>query len=51
MFKLKEYNTDAKTESLAGITTFLTMMYLVIVNPVLLSSAGVPVVEVVTATI
>ncbi|MBU3570607.1 NCS2 family permease [Priestia aryabhattai] len=51
MFKLKEYNTDAKTEILAGITTFLTMLYIVIVNPVILSSAGVPFDQVFTATI
>lgn len=51
MFKLKEYNTDAKTEILAGITTFLTMIYIVIVNPVILSSAGVPFNQVFTATI
>ncbi|MBU8853914.1 NCS2 family permease [Priestia megaterium] len=51
MFKLKEYNTDAKTEILAGITTFLTMIYIVIVNPVILSSAGVPFDQVFTATI
>ncbi|WP_339995218.1 NCS2 family permease [Priestia aryabhattai] len=51
MFKLKEYNTDTKTEILAGITTFLTMIYIVIVNPVILSSAGVPFDQVFTATI
>ena len=51
MFKLKEYNTDAKTEILAGITTFLTMIYIIIVNPVILSSAGVPFDQVFTATI
>ncbi|NGY90179.1 NCS2 family permease [Bacillus megaterium] len=51
MFKLKEYNTDAKTEILAGITTILTMIYIVIVNPVILSSAGVPFDQVFTATI
>ncbi len=45
MFRLKEYNTDAKTEILAGITTFLTMIYIVIVNPVILSSAGVPLIK------
>ena len=42
MFKLKENQTNAKTEILAGITTFLTMVYIVIVNPVILSDAGVP---------
>lgn len=42
MFKLQEANTNAKTEVLAGITTFLTMVYIVVVNPVILSDAGVP---------
>jgi AGZA family xanthine/uracil permease-like MFS transporter len=35
MFKLKENNTTAKTEIMAGITTFLTMVYIVIVNPII----------------
>ncbi|MDQ0243793.1 AGZA family xanthine/uracil permease-like MFS transporter [Bacillus fengqiuensis] len=51
MFKLKEYNTNVKTEILAGITTFLTMVYIVIVNPIILSDAGVPFEQVFTATI
>ena len=51
MFKLKEHNTNAKTEILAGLTTFLTMVYIVIVNPVILSDAGVPFEQVFTATI
>ncbi|WP_110111605.1 NCS2 family permease [Bacillus sp. CGMCC 1.16541] len=51
MFKLKEANTNAKTEVVAGITTFLTMVYIVIVNPVILSDAGVPFDQVFTATI
>ncbi|WP_456272004.1 NCS2 family permease [Bacillus sp. AK031] len=51
MFKLKEHNTNAKTEVIAGITTFLTMVYIVIVNPVILSDAGVPFEQVFTATI
>ena len=51
MFKLKENNTNAKTELLAGITTFLTMVYIVIVNPVILADAGVPFEQVFTATI
>lgn len=43
LFKLKEHNTDAKTEILAGITTFLSMAYILIVNPLMLSGrdAGV----------
>jgi adenine/guanine/hypoxanthine permease len=51
MFKLKENNTNAKTELLAGLTTFLTMVYIVIVNPVILADAGVPFEQVFTATI
>lgn len=51
MFKLKEHNTNIKTEILAGITTFLTMAYIVVVNPIILSSAGVPVDQVFMATI
>ncbi len=51
MFKLSEYKTNAKTEILSGLTTFLTMVYIVIVNPVILSDAGVPFQQVFTATI
>ncbi|TYR79772.1 NCS2 family permease [Priestia megaterium] len=51
MFKLAQYNTNAKTEILAGITTFLTMVYIVVVNPVILSDAGVPFDQVFMATI
>ncbi|MBP2242199.1 AGZA family xanthine/uracil permease-like MFS transporter [Cytobacillus eiseniae] len=51
MFKLKENQTNAKTEVFAGITTFLTMVYIVVVNPVILADAGVPFEQVFTATI
>ncbi|MCH1626178.1 NCS2 family permease [Ferdinandcohnia quinoae] len=51
MFKLSELNTNVKTEILAGITTFLTMVYIVVVNPVILSDAGVPFEQVFVATI
>lgn len=51
MFKLKENNTNTKTEMIAGITTFFTMVYIVVVNPVILSDAGVPFEQVFTATI
>ncbi|WP_201007424.1 NCS2 family permease [Paenibacillus glycanilyticus] len=40
LFKLKERGTTLTTELLAGITTFLTMVYIVIVNPGVLSEAG-----------
>lgn len=49
-FKLKENNTTVKTEFLAGLTTFLTMMYIVPVNGFILSDAGLPMGAVVTAT-
>ncbi|HEY4552518.1 MAG TPA: NCS2 family permease [Bacillaceae bacterium] len=51
MFKLKENNTNVKTELIAGLTTFLTMVYIVIVNPIILSDAGVPFDQVFMATI
>jgi adenine/guanine/hypoxanthine permease len=51
MFKLKENHTNTKTELLAGITTFFTMVYIVVVNPVILADAGVPFEQVFTATI
>ena len=37
LFKLKEHNTTVKTEVMAGITTFLTMAYILAVNPNMLS--------------
>ncbi|GEN29258.1 adenine permease [Halovibrio variabilis] len=39
-FKLTEHNTNVKTEVIAGITTFLTMAYIIFVNPSILSEAG-----------
>ena len=33
IFKLKENGTDVKTEILAGVTTFMTMAYILAVNP------------------
>lgn len=42
LFKLRENNTDVRTEILAGITTFLTMAYIIFVNPDILSKAGMP---------
>ncbi|NTU71910.1 MAG: NCS2 family permease [Coriobacteriia bacterium] len=49
-FKFKERGTDLKTELLAGLTTFLTMAYIVFVNPGILSSAGIPFAGAATAT-
>ena len=39
-FKLKEHGTNTKTEILAGLTTFLTMAYIIFVNPNILSLSG-----------
>ena len=41
-FKLKDNGTDVRTEVLAGVTTFLTMAYIVFVNPAVLGDAGLP---------
>lgn len=49
-FKLKENNTDVRTEVMAGITTFMTMAYILIVNPGMLSEAGMDYGGVFTAT-
>lgn len=40
LFKLKDNNTNVKTEILAGITTFMTMSYILAVNPNILSASG-----------
>ena len=40
LFKLKEHGTSVRVEMLAGLTTFLTMAYILIVNPVILSKTG-----------
>lgn len=40
LFQLREHGTSARTEILAGITTFLTMSYIIFVNPDILSSTG-----------
>ena len=40
MFKLKENNTTVKTEVIGGITTFMTMAYILAVNPQILSASG-----------
>ncbi|KOO47912.1 NCS2 family permease [Viridibacillus arvi] len=51
MFRLKENGTNVKTELIAGITTFFTMIYIVVVNPSMLSASGVPLDQVFIATI
>ncbi len=50
MFKLKENGTDVKTEVIAGLTTFMTMAYIIFVNPDILSTTGMPFGAVMTAT-
>ena len=49
-FKLKEHNTTISTEIRAGFTIFLTMMYIVPVNGLIMSQAGMPIDAVITAT-
>ena len=49
-FKLKENNTDVKTEVIAGITTFMTMAYILAVNPSILGDAGMDTNAVLIAT-
>ncbi len=50
IFKLKEHNTDVKTEIMAGITTFMTMAYILAVNPSILGIAGMDTTAVLLAT-
>lgn len=40
LFKLSEYGTNVRTEVIAGMTTFLTMAYIIFVNPAILADAG-----------
>lgn len=40
LFKLKENNTNVKTEVIAGLTTFMAMAYILAVNPNILSGTG-----------
>jgi len=49
-FEFKKLNTTWKTEILAGVTTFITMAYIVFVNPSILKDAGMPVPAVFAAT-
>ena len=39
-FKLNEHGTDVRTEIVAGVTTFLSMVYILAVNPSLLAASG-----------
>ncbi|MDK2878953.1 MAG: adenine/guanine/hypoxanthine permease [Thermoanaerobacteraceae bacterium] len=50
-FHLSERKTDVRTEFVAGFTTFLTMAYIIAVNPIILSSTGMPKEALFTSTI
>ena len=50
LFHLKENNTNVKTECIAGVTTFMTMAYILAVNPSILSSTGMNPTAVLLAT-
>jgi len=49
-FEFKRLGTNWRTEVLAGVTTFLTMAYIVLVNPAILSATGMPLAAVTAAT-
>lgn len=49
-FKLRENGSDVKTELMAGVTTFMTMAYIIFVNPTILSAAGMPFGSLMSAT-
>ncbi|WP_026581673.1 NCS2 family permease [Bacillus sp. J33] len=51
LFKLSERKTNVKTEILAGITSFMTMSYIIFVNPSILADAGIPKEAALAATI
>ncbi len=51
MIRLPHHASNRKTEFLAGLTTFFTMVYIIVVNPVILSDAGVPFEQAFTATV
>lgn len=50
-FQFEKYKTNLKTEIIAGITTFLATMYIIIVNPGIISATGMPFNAVLTATV
>lgn len=51
IFEFEKYRTDLKTEIVAGITTFLATMYIIVVNPAIISNTGMPFEAVLTATV
>jgi adenine/guanine/hypoxanthine permease len=50
VFQLGAHGTTVRTEVFAGLTTFLTMAYIVVVNPAIMGDAGMPVASVAAAT-
>lgn len=50
VFKLKENGTDTRTELVAGLTTFMTMVYILALNPSILSQSGMDAGSILTAT-
>ena len=42
LFKLSEHSTNVKTEIMAGLTTFVTMSYIMFLNPIIMSKTGMP---------
>jgi adenine/guanine/hypoxanthine permease len=50
LFDLQGHGTTVRTEVVAGLTTFLTMAYIVVVNPLVLGDAGMPIAGVAVAT-
>ena len=50
LFHLKENGTTVKTELIAGVTTFITMVYILALNPSILSVSGMDAGSILTAT-
>src|SRR6185503_10006552 len=42
LFRLSQHGTNVRTEVTGGVTTFITMAYIIVVNPAILSFAGIP---------
>src|SRR5262249_38988615 len=51
LFRLRERHTSVRTEALGGVTTFVTMAYIIVVNPAILQAAGIPIGPSTVATI
>ncbi len=51
IFKIKEHGSTIRTELMAGFTTFMTMAYIIFVNPAILSNTGMPFAPLVTTTV